>query len=124
MEGSVEFREYFSKEIFIPYAYNKNAFLEQFFLLKIVNANDYDKYAENKNAQIPVSPIELRHILEIHSIPAGQQSQRQKNRGDHRKNRHGLIELEILFGLKVFSNLMQIFSQSAYIGCISGNSRI
>lgn len=65
--------------------------LQQMVLFKENNLNDYDSKAEYKHGRIAIFGIQLRHIAEIHAIPAGKQRQRQKHRRNHGKKRGVLI---------------------------------
>ena len=54
---------------------------------------------------------ELRHIGEVHPIPAGQQCERQKNSGDDCQNPHGVILLQVHLRLIKFPDLQGVFPQ-------------
>ena len=50
--------------------------LQQFFSFKNYYFNNYDYYCNNYSYMISVRTCKLRHIPEIHTVPAGKQSQR------------------------------------------------
>ena len=64
---------------------------EKFFLFKIYDFT-YNNYGSDGNdGYIAKPPAKLGHICEIHTVPPGQKSQRQKHGCHDRKNPHNFI---------------------------------
>ena len=43
------------------------------------DTSDDDHYTQHNNEREPV--VQARHVFEVHPVPSGDQSQREKNRG-------------------------------------------
>ena len=69
--------------------------LKPFFLFEKQQASYNDKYADCDYNGISPHRVKLRHISEIHSIPACNQCQRHKDSRNDRKDRHNTVLFDI-----------------------------
>jgi len=63
------------------------------------DAEDDDDKAEQEYGEIAIFPIQLRHIFEIHAVPACNERQGEKDGGDDGEDFHDFILPDVDLGL-------------------------
>ena len=75
------------------------------------DAEDDDGKAEQEYGEIAVFPIQLRHIFEIHSVPACNERQGEKDGGDDGEDFHDFILPDVDLGLVNLPDLRGILPE-------------
>lgn len=70
-----------------------------------------DDRAQQDYRKIAIFPAQLRHIFEIHAVPAHNQCERQKNGGNHGQDFHDFILADVNLGLVDLPELRGIFPE-------------
>ena len=84
--------------------------LQPLFLLEIEQATDQDQSAENDDDGIAPVALQLRHVPEVHSVPADDQRQRHEDRRHDRQHRHDTILLDIQMRLIDIAYLQSVIA--------------
>ena len=82
-------------------------------MLEKQKTGDCHQQGDDKYCRIAVLRIKLRHVLEVHAIPAGYQGQRAEDGGNDGKDRHDVILLVSQVGVVVSTDLGGIVNQSS-----------
>lgn len=70
-----------------------------------------DDRAQQDYRKIAIFPVQLRHIFEIHAVPAHNQCEWQKNGGNHGQDFHDFILADVNLGLVDLPELRGIFPE-------------
>ena len=75
------------------------------------DAEDDDDKAEQEYGEIAIFPIQLRHIFEIHAVPACNERQGEKDGGDDGEDFHDFILPDVDLGLVNLPDLRGILPE-------------
>ena len=79
--------------------------------LEDLDADQHHRAAKKGDHRIAHFPVELRHIGKVHTVPAHDQRQRQKDRGQNGKGLHNIAQAQIQHRLICLAELSQLLAQ-------------